>query len=218
MKIGILGGTFNPVHYGHLRSAEEVRESLSLDRIIFMPCYLPPHKDGEEVAPPDARLAMLELAIKDNPKFSTSDLELKRGGKSYSIETMKELENIYGESGQLSFIIGMDSFVEIGIWKSYSELFATTNFIVVARPEYMGKKSPPDLLPVDIRGDFCYDSKSRMMEHSSGRTTCFIKTTLLEISSTKIRKNVAEERSIRYLLPLEVERYVEEKGLYRGKR
>lgn len=219
MNIGIFGGTFNPVHNGHLRSAEETREAMRLDKILFMPCCLPPHKGETNIASPDERLAMLELSIRNNPFFEITDVELKRGGKSYSIETLKELLNIYGKPHRLFFIIGMDSFVEIGLWKSYEELFSVTDFIVVARPGYMKSsngKTPMDLLPVDIREEFCYYSQEKRLEHKSGRITQFLETTLLDISSTRLRQAVRENRSIRYLIPTAVRKYIHDKNLYRG--
>ena len=194
MRIGILGGTFNPVHSGHLRIAEEARESLSLDKIIFIPCYIPPHKDGEYIATAEARMHMLELAVSDNPFFETSDMELKRGGKSYSIETLTRLRDGYGDSAQLVFIIGMDSYREIGIWKDYAGLFNIADFAVVRRPLVLDEKedlSPLELLPVDIRDEFCYDPQKRIAAHRSGRLTYFLETTMLDISSTRLRDCLA---------------------------
>jgi len=217
LKTGIFGGTFNPVHNGHLRSAEEAREMLELDRIIFMPCHLPPHKEADDIVPGGRRTDMLELAVKGNPHFEISDMELKRGGKSYSIETLRELKRIHGDSEELFFIIGTDSFVELRIWRDYSGLFAMTNFIVVARPGYMDsieKENPVELLPVDIQADFCYDSQSRFLRHKSGRVIYFLETSLLDISSTSIRNKVSHGLSIRYLVPPAVERLIKEKSLY----
>ena len=218
MRIGILGGTFNPVHSGHLRIAEEVRETLSLDKVIFIPCYDPPHKDEAGIASADARMQMLELAVSDNPYFETSDMELKRGGKSYSIETLTRLREDYGDSGQLFFIIGMDSYAEVGIWKSYARLFEIADFVVVKRPLVSGQKeevSPLELLPVDIRDKFCYDSQKNIAVHRSGRRTYFLETTMLDISSTGLRDCLAEGKSVKYLLPFVVEKFIKEKDLYK---
>ncbi|MDT8317739.1 MAG: nicotinate-nucleotide adenylyltransferase [bacterium] len=218
MRIGILGGTFNPVHSGHLRIAEEAREAISLDKIIFIPCYIPPHKDEEGMASADARMHMLELAVRDNPFFETSDMELKRGGKSYSIETLTRLRDDYGESAQLLFIIGMDSYREIGIWKNYAELFYIADFAVVRRPLASDEKkelSPVKLLPVDIRDEFCYDPHKRIAAHRSGRLTYFLETTMLDISSTRLRDCLARGRSVKYLMPAEVEEFIKEKVIYK---
>lgn len=217
MKTGIFGGTFNPVHFGHLRAVEEAREILGLDRIIFIPCYLPPHKGSEDVAPPEKRVKMLELALKGNPSFEISDMELKRGGKSYSVETLDELRDLYGEEEDLFFIIGADSFVEIGTWRKYPKLFDMTNFVVLARPGYMDNladKTPKELLPVDIRSDFCYDSQSNLLKHKSGRITRFLETTLRDISSSAIREKVSKGLSVRHLVPDEIQSFILEEGLY----
>ena len=218
MRIGILGGTFNPVHLGHLRIAEEVRETLSLDKVLFIPCYDPPHKNEADIASADARMQMLELAVSDNPYFETSDMELKRGGKSYSIETLTRLREDYGDSSQLFFIIGMDSYVEVGIWKSYARLFELADFVVVRRPLVSDQReevSPLELLPVDIRDEFCYDSQKNIAVHRSGRRTYFLKTTMLDISSTGLRDCLVEGKSVKYLVPFVVEKFIKEKGLYK---
>ena len=218
MRIGILGGTFNPVHSGHLRIAEEVREALSLDKIIFIPCYIPPHKDEKGIASADARMHMLELAVSDNPFFETSDMELKRGGKSYSIETLTSLRDDYRDSDQLLFIIGMDSYIEIGIWKDYGELFSLADFAVVRRPLALDEKeelSPVELLPVDIRDEFCYDPQKKIAAHRSGRLTYFLETTMLDISSTRLRDCLARGKSVKYLIPAEVEEFIKEKLIYK---
>jgi nicotinate-nucleotide adenylyltransferase len=221
LRTGILGGTFNPIHNGHLRSAEEAREILNLDRIIFIPCYLPPHKGENDVASPSARVKMLELAIEGNEHFEISDMEIKREGKSYSFETLGELNRLYGKEEELFFIIGTDSFIELGTWKDYEKLFSMVNFVVVARPGYVDSpkdSSPATRLPVEIRADFCYDSQLRLLKHKSGRATHFLETTLLDISSTKMREDISENRSVKYLLPAKVERFIEEKGLFKDIR
>ena len=218
MRTGIFGGTFNPVHYGHLRAAEETREALHLDRVVFIPCSLPPHKEAAGLAGPGARLKMLEAAVEDNPYFEISDIELKRGGKSYSIDTLRQLVGERAEGGKTFFIIGMDSFVEIGIWKDYGNLFRVTDFAVVARPGYMEGKDPVELLPVDIRHHFCYDAVSKKLLHRSGHVVHFLETTLIDISSTKIRECISGGRSVRYLLPPAVEKFIRKKGLYGGEK
>ena len=218
MRIGILGGTFNPVHLGHLRIAEEAREALSLDKIIFIPCYDPPHKDEAGIVSADLRMQMLELAVSDNPFFETSYMEHERGGKSYSIETLTRLREKYGDLAELFFIIGIDSYAEVGIWKSYAKLFDIADFVVVSRPLASDQKeeAPPlELLPVDIRDEFCYDPQQKIAAHSSGRCTYFLKTTMLDISSTRLRDCLANGKSVKYLMPLVVEKFINEKGLYK---
>lgn len=217
MKTGIFGGTFNPIHYGHLRSAEEAREALGLDRVVFIPCLLPPHKGHKDIAPSSQRLEMLQMAIAEKAAFELSSIEVDREGPSYSVETFRELRKIYGEDESLYFIIGADSFVEISSWKSYEDLFPLTNFIIVTRPGYMEElehKNPLGLLPVAIQSRFCYDSKEKILHHDSGMDIHFLETTGFDIASTMVRRCAAEGKSITYLLPPEVERYIEEKKLY----
>lgn len=218
LRVGILGGTFNPVHYGHLRLAEEAFEMLHLDKVIFIPSYLPPHKVEDAVLSADARLRMVELAIEGNSHFEISNMELKRGGKSYSVDTIRQLKNLYGDFYDLFFIIGLDSYRDIGSWKDYAELFAMTDIVVARRPgELPGREdmSPVELLPVDIRDEFCYDSATNTVVHTSGKITYFLESTMLDISSTKLRRQVFEGRSIRYLVPPNVESFIKERSLYR---
>jgi len=218
LRVGILGGTFNPIHYGHLRLAEETLEEMNLDKVIFMPCYLPPHKVEDAVLSADARLRMVELAIEDNPHFEISDMELKRGGKSYSVDTIRQLKNLYGDFYETFFIIGMDSYVDIGSWKDYHELFSMTDLVVAKRPGGLldtGGKPPVDFLPVDIKDEFCYDAEKNIVVHTSGKVTYFLDSTMLDISSTKLRKQVSKRLSLRYLVPPEVESFIKERALYR---
>ena len=123
MRVGLFGGTFNPVHWGHLRAAEEIRVMFDLTQVIFIPTNIPPHKGSEEVIPAHHRLRMLDLAVEGNPYFFTSDVELKRPGKSYSIETISHFKHTFGEGLALFFILGIDAFLEITSWKNYQELF-----------------------------------------------------------------------------------------------
>src|SRR5689334_7994911 len=122
MKIGILGGTFNPIHIAHLRIAEEVRERFDLERVVFVPAATPPHKPLAEDLPFASRCRMLELAINGNPRFSVSDLEGKRRGKSYSIDTMHAFRADHPDD-EFFFIVGSDSFLDIGSWRKYAAIF-----------------------------------------------------------------------------------------------
>lgn len=214
MRIGILGGTFNPIHLAHLRIAEEVREACTLDRILFIPAALPPHKNVAEDVPFAHRLAMTELAVADNRHFRVSDLEGRREGKSYSVHTLEILRREKAED-EYFFIVGMDSFRDITSWKEYRRLFELANIVVVARPGSPGG-DPLDLLPVAIRTDFCYDVAAKTLRHRSGTSVIFLEETRLDISSTRIRRMVAEGRSIRYLVPAAVEDYIVRHDFYRG--
>jgi len=216
MRIGILGGTFNPIHLAHLRIAEEVRETCSLDRVLFIPAASPPHKSVAEEVPFAQRLAMVESAIADNPAFAASDLESHRTGKSYSVHTLEILRRRNPDQ-ELFFIIGMDSFRDIGSWREYRRLFPLAHIVVAARPG-ISAENPQALLPVAIRGDFCYDEQSKTLLHCSGNKVIFLEESLLDISSTRIRRLAAGGRSIRYLVTPAVEKYISTHGLYRDQK
>lgn len=213
MHIAIIGGTFNPIHYGHLRIAEEVREALSLDNVLFIPTFQPPHKDDGSIIPPEHRLEMVRLATRRNPFFEVSDMEIKRRGRSYSVETLRALRK-ENPGFEWSFIIGTDSFNDIATWCEYEELFRLTNFVVVPRPGHPVKKIG-EVLSVELTRGFWYDRNKGVYLNPSGRFVAYLETTRLDISASVIRRLVKEGRSIRYLLPQAVEEYIKREGLYR---
>lgn len=216
MKIGILGGTFNPVHLAHLRIAEEVRERLALDRVMFIPAAAPPHKLMQGELPFAVRCELVELAIADNPAFELSRIEGEREGKSYSIDTLRALGDQRPED-EFFFIIGSDSFLEFGTWHEYESIFGSSSIVVVERPG-ASVKSLVDALPEKVRGDFRYDRDANRLDHRSGHLVHYFGECLLDISSTRIRNLARQGRSIRYLVPAEVERYILEQGLYADER
>ncbi len=188
MKIGILGGTFNPIHIGHLILAEEAREKLGLDRIIFVPAYLPPHKDNADIAEVRHRYQMLNLAIKKNNYFSVSDIEIKRDGRSYTIDTIKEFKRAYPDD-DLYFIIGSDLLKYLDEWKDLSEIIKMVKFIVATRPGYPLEKIPNYIATIPIRA--------------------------VDISGFEIRKAIKEDKSFRYLVPEVVYKYIFKNKLYK---
>ena len=212
MKIGIFGGTFNPIHYAHLRIAEEVRERCALDRILFMPAKLPPHKEVDESVSFAHRLAMTEAAVGDNAAFAVSDLEARREGKSYSVHTLEILRR-ENPGDEYYFLMGMDSFAEIESWREYERLFSLAHIVVTSRPG-APDGDPLTLLPVAMADEFCYDYAAKKLRHKSGYSVVFLEETYLDISSTKIRRLAGEKRSIRYLTPAVVEEYVNRHALY----
>jgi nicotinate-nucleotide adenylyltransferase len=216
-KIGLFGGTFNPIHFGHLRPAQEIREWLSLDPVIFIPASDPPHKEKKEVLAAGLRAEMVRLAIADNPRFSFSDVEINRPGKSYSVETISYFRAQFGEHSELYFILGLDAFLEIGTWKDPATLFTLCHFIIMTRPGFE-KKFGPEHLPVDLVPNFCYDSGKGGYMHKSGYGVFPREITALDISSTKIRESVRNGASITYLLPPVVEEFIREQNLYRKGR
>ena len=215
-KIGILGGTFNPIHYGHLAAAEEVRDRLKLDRVLFIPSSLPPHKD-EEIPPAMQRLEMVRLAIAGNPQFKLSDIEVKRGGKSYTIDTIEALHGNH-PGAELYFVTGLDSFLEIPTWKAWERLLKLCCFVVLSRPGYRFadlvnlpflQKAEQRLGALD-RGEETHGA----VEVEGGVTICLEDIPLYDISSTDIRKRVRDGRTVKYHLPDSVETYIIENKLY----
>jgi len=215
-KIGIFGGTFNPIHLGHLRSAEEIREMFHLSRVIFVPSSDPPHKKKKAILPGSVRARMVRLAIAKHPYFTLSDLELNRPGKSYSIETVSAFRGLFGEKSSLHFIVGLDAFLEIETWMKYSALFELCHFIIMTRPGF-GKNFSREHLPIELAEAFCYDSQKNIYTHSSGYRLFPREITALDISSTQIRNLVRKGRSIKYLVPAAVEEFIRKSKLYSPK-
>lgn len=187
-RLGILGGSFNPIHFGHLVLAEQARELLHLNKIIFVPAYLSPHKEARSLASGQQRYYMVAAATKDNPFFTVSDIELKCGGISYSIETLKQFKLEFADA-KLYFIVGADFLKEFSTWKDIDQLKKICKFAIAERPGYSFKH-----LPKDFRE---------------------IKWSALDISSSQIRRRIKAKQSIRYLVPEEVRKYIVKQKLYR---
>ncbi len=212
MNIGIFGGTFNPIHMAHLRIAEESRDQYDLSPVIFVPAADPPHKPRRRQLSFSHRLAMVALAIKDNPLFAASGMEGERPGKSYSVDTLRALRRSYPDD-RLFFIMGSDSFAEIGSWHEYQAIFSLSSIIVVGRPGTAGI-SLTSALPVAIAHEFCYDVAVNRLTHCSGSTVSYLDGVPLPISSSSIRELLRRGRSVRYLVPDSVEHYLKEHTLY----
>jgi nicotinate-nucleotide adenylyltransferase len=209
-KIGILGGTFNPPHLGHLRLAEEVACLHGLSRVFFIPSLIPPHKISQEVALPLHRLEMTRLACQDNPLFEVSDLEISSQGPSYTVNTLSVLAR--QGNAETYFIMGTDSLKEIRTWKDCEKLFRLSNFIVVTRPRVdfpaAWAEVPDDVSRQFRRHGDLYRSDSTELIPSQVRG--------LDISSTRIRAMIKEGKSIRYLVAESVRSYITEHKLYRN--
>ena len=212
MNIGIFGGTFNPIHNAHLRIAEESRDQYDLSRVIFVPAADPPHKPRHRQLDFSHRLAMVALAIENNPLFTVSPVEGERSGKSYSIDTLRTLCDSYPDD-RLFFIMGSDSFAEICTWHEYHSIFPLTSIIVVGRPGSVGI-SLASPLPVAIARQFCYDERINHLTHCSGTTVSYLGGVPLPISSSSIRELLWRGQSVRYLVPDNVEHYLKEHKLY----
>jgi nicotinate-nucleotide adenylyltransferase len=187
MKIGIFGGTFNPIHFGHLVLAEQAYEKLNLNKVIFIPSFNPPHKNISDMASPMVRFKMVNLAIKDNPRFEISNIEIKRKGRSYLIDTLRELRRIYPKA-ELFFISGSDVSNQIAKWKSFKENLSLSKFVLAKRPGYRLKRYNRNILVISI--------------------------TELDISSSMIRRKIKDDKSMRYLMPMRVYRYIKQRRLY----
>jgi nicotinate-nucleotide adenylyltransferase len=187
MKIGILGGTFNPIHIGHLILAEEAREKLGLDRVIFVPAFLPPHKDNSDIAPANDRLGMAKLAIRGNKYFSVSNSEIRRDGRSYTIDTINEFRGRF-PADELYFLIGSDLLTYLDAWKDLDEIIKMVKFIVATRPGYPLEKIPAYISTLAIRA--------------------------VDVSGFQIRRCIREGKSFRYLVPEAVHRYISKRKLY----
>lgn len=198
--LGILGGTFDPVHYGHLLAAEYARYEFALEKIVLIPAARPPHKDLDTVLDEDHRFRMVEMAIQDNPAMEISFLEKQRTGLSYTVDTVKYFLNTYADKS-LYFIIGADSLFFMDSWKDIEELVTLCTFVVVTRPGY---KISPD------------DREMAKLPQILWENARYLEIPGLDISSTDIRKRVALGKPIKYLLPPEVEKYIFDMGLYRG--
>ncbi|MBW2544497.1 MAG: nicotinate (nicotinamide) nucleotide adenylyltransferase [Deltaproteobacteria bacterium] len=207
MKWGLFGGTFDPVHLGHLRCAEELLELFRLDRIIFIPARVQPLKAGRDIPPFHHRERMLRLAIEGNPSFSISDIENRRGGKSYSIETVRHFLDNSPDGTEFYFMLGQDAFHEIPMWKEWKDLVRLCNFVVMTRPGYETKKLT-DTFPPDFASLFQYDSAADGFRGPAGCSIFFRGLTLLDISSTDIRNRVKANLSIRHLVPDPVRDYI----------
>jgi len=189
MKIGILGGTFNPAHIGHLILAEEAIWQLRLDKVIFVPSFLPPHKDDEELIDAEHRFQMVSRAIEGNSRFEVSRIEIDSKEKSYSVETLKKFKAQYEPTTEFFFITGSDSLKELFSWKDIDEIFKLSKFVVATRPGFPVKKMPKETQLVVI--------------------------TEIEVSSSGIRKRLKEHKSIRYIVPDPVREYINENKIYR---
>ncbi|MFH1458910.1 MAG: nicotinate-nucleotide adenylyltransferase [Candidatus Omnitrophota bacterium] len=190
-KIGILGGTFDPIHIGHLFLADTVRQNLKLDKILFIPVNKPPHKDRRKILNKNLRYQMVKLAIAGNQDFIASPVEIRKNGVSYSIETLRILKRCYPDA-DFYLIIGSDACAELKLWKNIDELFNLCQFVMAARP------------------DFKISCRSRLMEKIKQLPGKFLK-----ISSTQIRKKIKKGISVRYLVPEKVYQFIHKRKLYR---
>lgn len=200
LRLGIMGGTFDPIHFGHLVTAEAVRDKFNLDKVIFVPSGNPPHKIKRSITDKKVRYLMTILATVTNPYFEVSAIEIEREGYTYTIDTIKEFKKIYGDSTDIYFITGADAILEILTWKNAEELLNICNFVAATRPGYANDT---------------INSKIKYIKRMFNKDIFQVTVPSLAISSTDIRNRVFEGRPIKYLLPESVERYIEKCGLYK---
>ena len=189
MKLGILGGSFNPLHLGHLILAQEAKEQLGLEKVFFVPCATPPHKSGEDLLSASHRLEMVRRSVEGNPAFEVSDTEIQRGGISYSVETLRHF-HIQFPSAEFYFLIGSDALSGLYAWKEAEELFRLCRFVIAERPQFPINIFPSQLLRLEMP--------------------------TIDISSHDIRQRLKEEKSVRYLVPESVHDYLLKHLLYRS--
>jgi len=220
MRIGLFGGTFNPVHYGHLRVALEVCEAFSLDVCHLIPSSEPPHKTTADLARAEDRLHMIRAAISGIPCFKVSDAEISRSGPSYTIDTVRHFQAAASSPSDLFLIMGRDAFQELHTWKSVEMLLDTLPLIVMNRPTAQTSDLDRDAIETYLNthvpgGNYRYSEADACFSTANPPPIYFFNVTLLDISSTDIRQRVREGRSIRYLVPSQVDAYINDKGLYR---
>ncbi len=220
MRFGVFGGTFNPIHFGHLRAAEEVRQALELQSVMFVPSASPPLK-SEELADIEFRFLMAAMAVATNEHFSISDMECRRPQRSYTVETARALRAEHPDAA-IYFILGIDSFLELQHWREPEALTGLLEFAIIARPPMRFadlldsgfiEADAGDLQGLD-RGEF----RMRTARLRGGRDAALVAVTALDISSTGIRRRVREGSSIKYLLPERVESFIMSNKLYAGDR
>ncbi len=221
MRIGLFGGTFNPVHCGHLRAALEVKEGFPLDACYWIPSAVPPHKSGRAVTGAADRVEMIRRAIDGCEGFTLCDVELQRSGPSYTVDTVAHLKNVLPKKTELYLLIGLDAFLEIDTWKDYRQLLKQLPFIVMTRPDSGGKhlaepgRRVAEYLQKHISADYDCSRQPTCFTHQRLQAVFTFPVTLMDISSSGIRGLIQQGRSIRYLVPESVRAYIGEKGLFR---
>jgi nicotinate-nucleotide adenylyltransferase len=214
-RVGVMGGTFDPVHLGHLRAAEETVEALELDTLLFVPAAVPPHKLGKIILPFEHRWQMLRLATQHHPCFRVSDIESRLPGKSYTVVTLQKLSGAYSGAAELFFIAGLDAFLEMDTWWHFKELFELAHMVVLRRPGY-NESEMTGFLRERVSSLYTYNAGEACYRHPHLLPVHYLNNTWLDISSTQIRQLVRQGKSVRYLVLPEVMHYIHTVQLYRS--
>lgn len=217
MQIGLFGGTFNPVHLGHVKVAGDIQQRFQLDRLVVIPAALPPHKVVADVVPADDRLEMARLAFEGHRGMTVSDVELKRSGPSYTVDTVRHFKSELGDSGRFFLIIGLDAFLEIQTWMHYEQLFNELPVVVMSRP---GAGKPDEeasfrrQLHRHLSADYTFSRDAGCYRHPRMTPVYFVHVSRLDISSTGVREAIRRGKPIDRLVPAAVANYIYQKGLY----
>ena len=220
-RIGLFGGTFNPIHCGHLEAANGVKQAFGLTTVYLILSAVPPHKTSRELAEAETRLDMARLAVENHSFLSISDLELKREGPSFTIDTVRFFKKYAPAGTRLYWILGLDAFLEIDTWKSYMDLFHAIPFIVMARPGTAGGPAAPWWKDVErflrsrISTGYTFSPENLSFTAPESEPVYLFEGTPLNISSTDIRRRISSGQSIHSLVPPRVEDYINDKRIYR---
>jgi nicotinate-nucleotide adenylyltransferase len=220
LRLGLYGGTFNPIHRGHTQVAKDVLQQFRLSCMHFLPSALPPHKQRAEIASAADRYEMARLALAGEPALSVSDVELRRSGPSYTIDTLRHFKAAATQALRLFFVIGLDAFLEIHTWKSYGDMFELAAFIVMARPHSQASASDWQVSLIDytrrwISSDYTLSCAGDTLIHPQKEPIYLAMVTPMSISSSQIREMIRQGRSIEEWVAPPVAAYIESKGLYR---
>ncbi len=222
MRIGLFGGTFNPIHRGHLHIADEISATFPLDEVYLIPCAQPPHKETIGLADAFDRLEMIRMALANSKRLQVSDVELHRNGPSYSIDTIKHFYSRHSGDDELFLLVGVDAFIEFDTWKHYRDILETIALIVLPRPmaeregKYDNRTALTEVIRQKLSGDYHYDDVHSVYEHPTLMPIYHpVNLSPLQISSTRVRRQVSQGNSIDDLVPQKVAKYIYAKGLYR---
>ena len=214
-RIGIFGGTFNPIHQGHVHAAEIIKRRFSLNSLFLVPVYIPPHKTIGKVEAASHRLKMVELAFKDKPDIFPSSLEIEAQGTSYSIKTLNKFHELFPEA-RIFFVLGIDAFLDIETWKDYNQVLEKCLFIVMNRPGY-SLESAKQVLGGRYESRIHFLDKDENLDEDrfNGTSIFLVSIDALDVSSTEIREKIKKNESLKGLVPGEVESYIHKHQLYR---
>jgi nicotinate-nucleotide adenylyltransferase len=215
-RIGLFGGTFNPIHSGHLKAAEIVQSRLDLDKVLFIPSSIPPHKDSAEIASPAHRMKMVELALHSHPQFVPSSIEVDAGERSYSIITLGKIKKLYPNS-RIFFILGIDAFLEIDTWKNHEQVLEQCFFVVISRPGFRLEEAE-SVVQGNSREIMCKLSETENINDDMLRTRkiFLVPIDALDIASADIREKIQKGESIQTMVPDEVNAYIQRNNLYKS--